>query len=278
MNTLVDGVAQDHIAVRDRGLAYGDGVFRTLRCEQGRLLAWPRHYAKLQADCAALGIVCPEAALLLADLAQLAPASAAVKIIITRGVSARGYACDPSASPTRIVQVAPLPDYPDSLRTEGVQLRLCAWPLSIQPGLAGIKHLNRLDQVMARREWQDASIFDGLMCNARGELVEGVMTNLYLLQGNALYTHPLADCGVAGAMRGLVLELAAGMGVQICQQAFGADRLAQVDALLLSNSLAGVLPVRQCGAQSWHNFDLAQQLHAALLEQARKESIPCCPV
>lgn len=275
MSTLVNGQPGDLIAVSDRGLAYGDGVFRTLKCEAGRLLAWPRHYAKLAADCAVLGIDCPSEAVFRADIAQLAPETAAIKLIVTRGLSARGYRCNPAAAVTRIVQTGPLPDYPASLHTAGVATRFCDWPLAIQPGLAGVKHLNRLDQVMARREWSDPSIFEGLMGNARGELVEGVMSNLYLLRGNCLCTHPLADCGVAGVMRDLVLAAAAAQGLQVQQAAFTRVDLLAADALFLSNSLAGVVPIAQCGGQRWHNFSIAQQLHAAIAQLALDESLSC---
>ncbi|PHV12563.1 aminodeoxychorismate lyase [Chitinimonas sp. BJB300] len=275
MNTLVNGQAGDYIAVRDRGFAYGDGVFRTLKCDAGRLLAWPRHYAKLAADCVALGIRCPAESILLADLAQLAPENAAVKLTISRGLSARGYACDPNANPTRIVQIGVLPTYPADLHTVGVHVRLCDWLLSIQAGLAGVKHLNRLDQVMARREWDDTVIFDGLMSNARAEVVEGVMTNLYLLKDGILYTHPLADCGVAGVMRDLVLEASVTLRIPTLQQPFTVEALALADAVLLSNSLAGVVPVAQCGTHQWHNFTTAQRLHAAVVNQSILESTLC---
>ena len=275
MTTLVNGQAGEYIAVRDRGFAYGDGVFRTIKCAAGRLLAWPRHYAKLAADCAILGIACPPESILLADLAQLAPEEATIKITVSRGPSARGYVCEPDAMPTRIVQLGPLPNYPADLHTLGVTVRLCDWLLSIQAGLAGVKHLNRLDQVMARREWADPTIFDGLMCNARGELVEGVMTNLYFIKDNVLYTHPLTDCGVAGVMRNLVLEVCESLGIKTVQQPFTVEAMLAADVVLLSNSLAGVVPIAQCGTNQWHNFGTVQRLHAAVVNQSMMESTLC---
>lgn len=259
----------------DRGLAYGDGVFRTIRCEGGRLQAWPRHYAKLQADCAALGLACPAEADWLADLAQLAPVDAAVKLTVTRGHSSRGYAIDPAAPVTRICQAGPLPPYAATLRERGVAVRLCGTLLGIQPALAGVKHLNRLEQVLARREWSDPTIFDGLMCNPRGELVEGVMTNLFIVEGDSLLTHPLIDCGVAGVMRGLLLEAAAMLGLRQELTSFDTSRLLAADAVLLSNSLAGIVPVASLAGRLWQDFGLAQQLHTAVVLQSFKESQPC---
>lgn len=275
MNCLIDGQPGDRISVRDRGLAYGDGVFRTLACEAGRLLAWSRHYRKLAADCAALGLDCPSEACLLDDLARLAPQTATVKIIVTRGAAARGYACDPQAASTRIVQTAPPPAYPASWQLQGVEVGLCTWPLSIQPGLAGIKHLNRLDQVMARREWTDGARFDGLMCNPRGELVEGVISNLFVLIDGRLHTHPLLDCGVAGVARSIVLELAARLTLDVVLVPLHAADLSRAEAVLLSNSLAGILPVARCGQLHWQDFALARQLNAHYRDLILQESHPC---
>lgn len=275
---LINGEIDAVISPRDRGLAYGDGVFRTLRCQAGRVLAWPRQYARLQADCDRLGMVCPDEALWLADLARLAPWDASIKLIVTRGVAARGYACAPDAPPTRLVLVGPLPAYPEALYRNGVAIRLCDWLLPIQPGSAGVKHLNRLDQVMARREWSDPAIFEGLMRNARGELVEGVMSNLYLLQDGCLLTHPLTDCGVAGVMREMVLQLATELGLPTVLRSFDADVMLGAEAVLLSNSLAGVVPVGRCGQRLWQDFSLAAQLNRRINSLCLEESRLCLPV
>lgn len=274
-NWLIDGRPDAMVAPQDRGLAYGDGVFRTLRCEAGRLWFWPRHYAKLAADCAALGIACPAESVLLADIAKLAPRDAVVKITITRGLAQRGYACDPAAPVTRIVQASPLPAYADTLFTGGTTVRLCDWPLSIQPGLAGIKHLNRLDQVMARREWADPAIFDGLMRNARGEVVEGVISNLFAIQGDTLRTHPLADCGVAGVAREAVLGLAPRLGWRIELSPLALADIEVADEVFLCNSLAGIVPVGRLGGRAWTAFPHTHRLSAAWRALAQEEAIVC---
>jgi len=275
MSTLVNGQACEAVSARDRGLAYGDGVFRTIRCEGSRLLSWVRHYAKLQADCAALGIACPTEVVLLRDIGELAPQDHVVKITVTRGEAARGYAVDAMASPTRIVQLAPLPHYDATLFEQGAALHVCDWPLALQPRLAGVKHLNRLDQVMARREWSDASIFDGLMLNARGEVVEGVICNLFMLNGLALTTHPLDDCGVAGVTRAAVLDLAALLGWCVALRPFTMAELLRADGNFLTNSLAGVVPVGRIGATTWPNLPLVDSLRTQWKKLAESESVAC---
>ncbi|GAB3248179.1 aminotransferase class IV [Chitinimonas naiadis] len=274
-HVLVNGLGLDTVSVTDRGLAYGDGVFRTLKAVDGRLLAWPRHYAKLAADCSVLGLSCPAEAAWLNDIARLGAADAVIKLTVTRGPGRRGYACDPAAPVTRIVQSGPLPAYGDTLRAQGVAVRLCDSLLGIQPALAGVKHLNRLEQVLARREWDDPALFDGLMFNSRDEVVEGVMSNLFIVEGQRLLTHPLTDCGVAGVMRSLLLEVAEQAGLRQELTSFGRERLLAADAVLLSNSLAGVVPVATLGARRWQDFSLARQLHAAIDSISRKESHPC---
>ena len=134
--TLIDGIPSDAVPANDRGLLYGDGVFRTLKRASGLSLCWSRQYAKLAADCAALGLRCPDAATLAAELEQLPPDCVA-KIIVTRGTGARGYVVAADAVPTRIVTASALPAYPHSHYADGVKVHLCSLRLSSQPRLAG---------------------------------------------------------------------------------------------------------------------------------------------
>ena len=143
---LVNGVECDAISADDRGLAYGDGVFRTFTLRAGKPVLWRLHYAKLAADCGALRIACPAAAAFERDLSLLAAPhpDCVVKIIVPRGSGPRGYAIPAAASPRRIVSAAPLPDYPRSYCDLGVRVCVCRTQLAEQPALAGVKHLNRL--------------------------------------------------------------------------------------------------------------------------------------
>ena len=274
--SLVDGEWADVVSVRDRGLAYGDGVFRTLACRGGKLEAWPRHMAKLAQDCSRLGLTCPDETTWLADIAKLAPTDAVIKLMVTRGAAQRGYATDPAVPVCRISLVSPLPPYADPHAVPELQLRMCQWPLSLQPGLAGVKHLNRLDQVMARREWQDAAIFDGLMCNARGEVVEGVISNLFIHDGATWLTHPLHDCGVAGVARELVLDVLAATGTPVAQAAFTPYAVYAADAVCVCNSLLGVAQVRQIGEHRWKPVSAASTLREAWRRQVEKEAVAWC--
>ena len=180
---LINGSFDATISPFDRGFAYGDGVFRTMKMVGGLPDNWPLHYQKLVADCAAINIVCPSAELLMSDLQQLfSPMDLSenqltiAKIIITRGAGNRGYTPPAITAPMRVVTQSAMPQYPDIRFSEGVSLTVCETRLASQAKLAGIKHLNRLENVLARMEWTDAhmanGIADGIMLDSLDNVIE----------------------------------------------------------------------------------------------------------
>lgn len=249
----VNGAAVPHINVTDRGFMYGDGVFRTLRVQDGKALCWPRHYRRLSEDCAALNIVCPDEALLREDLSAACggQGDGVAKIVITRGESGRGYAPPLEARPSRVVLMSPLPVYPPEYATAGIKARWCDVRLAEQPRLAGIKHLNRLENVLARMEWQDPAVAEGLLLDGHGRVVEGTMSNVFVCHNGVLATPGLSRCGVAGVTRDRVLEWAAGQGVVAVVRDMVADDVLSADEVFLCNSVAGIWPVRELGERRW---------------------------
>ncbi len=250
---LVNGVESDAISVRDRGLAYGDGVFRTFTLRGGKPLSWQRQHAKLTTDCKALHIVCPAAQIFERDLALIAARQpdCVVKIIVTRGSSPRGYGIPAEATQTRIVSAGPLPDYPQRYYDRGVRVHMCRVRLAAQPALAGIKHLNRLENVLARSEWNDPEIAEGLLCDADGNVICGTMTNLFLVKDGALLTPDLARCGVAGVQRERVLELAQANKIPTRIASVSIDELLAAAELFLVNSVIGVWPIAALDRKTW---------------------------
>jgi 4-amino-4-deoxychorismate lyase len=250
---LVNGVESDAISVRDRGLMYGDGVFRTFKLRGGKPLGWRRQYAKLAADCEALRIVCPAAFVFERDLAAIAARcpDCVVKIVVTRGGGPRGYAMPADASPQRIVCASPSPEYPQRYYEIGVRVHLCRMRLASQPALAGIKHLNRLENVLARSEWSDPEVAEGLMCDADDNVVCGTMSNLFLVNGGALATPDLARCGVAGVQRERVMELARINNIPIRVASVSIDELLVADELFLVNSVIGVWRIAALDRRTW---------------------------
>ena len=134
--TLVNGHPAETVDALDRGLAYGDGVFRTLRTQAGQPLWWRDHYAKLTADSTALGLACPSEAELRAEVCRAAEAEGVAKIILTRGVGARGYAAAADPSCTRIVMASPLPPHARPDAPVDIRARWCTLRLARQPRLA----------------------------------------------------------------------------------------------------------------------------------------------
>ncbi len=263
---LVNGAAADTVAVTDRGLLYGDGVFETLAVIDGAPQLWTRHIARLQEGCARLGIAPVDAALFAGEAQQLCRNAerAVLKIIVTRGSGGRGYRPDASSRPTRILQRFPWPDYPHGCATEGVAVRLCRLRMGHNPQLAGIKHLNRLEQVLARGEWDDPDIREGLLQDQQGRLIEGTMSNVCLVQDRRLLMPELARCGVAGVIRALLLELAEAQGIATAVRDIEVSELATADEVLLCNSLIGIWPVTRIDARLYPAGKLTRQLQGLL--------------
>jgi 4-amino-4-deoxychorismate lyase len=244
---LINGAPGNTINAEDRGLAYGDGVFRTLRLQAGRPVCWQRQFAKLQHDCNALKIPCPSALVLSSELQQLGKTQpdGIGKIIITRGVSTRGYAPSAQSEPTRIVSVTPITAYPADYAKQGVRVHVCKVRLGHQFLLAGIKHLNRLENVLAAMEWQDQDVPEGLLGDISGFVISGTRSNLFMLRGNILYTPSLTRCGVAGMQRDRVMDWAKQHGVACKVADFRIEELVQADEIFLVNSVFGLWPVRE---------------------------------
>ncbi len=259
---LVNGKPGNLISIRDRGLLYGDGVFRTLRASNGHALHWPLHYKKLQHDCTALGIACPDFELLSAELNDLLAQhpDGVVKLIVTRGEGTRGYAPSMQSMPARIWDASPIPDYPADWARYGIKARLCQLRLSQQPRLAGIKHLNRLENVLAAAEWDDAGIAEGVLLDASGNVIEGTRSNLFMVRNGALLTPDLSRCGVAGVQRERVMEWAAIHKVSCRVRQFQLDELLTADEVFLVNSIIGLWPVRELQNRTWSHHPIAMQV------------------
>lgn len=266
---LINGLTADRISALDRGLAYGDGLYRTIELIDGKPRLWHWQWQRLVADAERLFLPLPDEALLLAELAQVAQdmARAVGKITLTRGIGQRGYAIPKESTPTRIVSASPWGGYSAERLEQGINLRLCKLRLARQPLLAGIKHLNRLENVLARSEWDDPDIHEGLLLDQDGALIEATMSNVFLLQQDRLVTPRLDQAGVSGALRAWMFERAPSLGLKVEEAELELGDLIAADAVLLTNSLIGVWPVaRLVGpvVHEWHDFSVAQRLAGEL--------------
>ena len=268
---LINGSFDQAISVFDRGFSYGDGVFRTMKIHNGLPASWPFHYQKLVADCAAIGIVCPSAELLMGDLQKLfekelfsEDLTQVAKIIITRGEGERGYAPPTITVPTRAVIKSKLPHYAESNYDKGVQLHVCDIRLAAQPKLAGIKHLNRLENVLARMEWREDAIFDGLLLDQSGNVIECTMSNIFVRSGSELATPDLSLCGVSGITRQRILGLGGVLGLNVVVQTLTLEQLLQADEVIICNSLFSVFQVTKINNRTWPQQNLAVKIRAVV--------------
>lgn len=240
----IDGGADD-VLIAGRGFAYGDGVFETMRAHGGTVAWWPGHRARLALGAARLRIPMPPAERM-ADALQTFAAThrdAVVKLIITRGSGGRGYSPALDAPPLwALIAFAPPPPPPAS----GLVLRWCETRLARQPLLAGIKHCNRLEQILARAEWQDPAIHEGLMLDTEGDVIAATAANLFVLREGRWWTPPVDLCGIAGVCRSWALRaFAAG------ERRLRREDVESADALVLCNAVRGILPVARLGAREW---------------------------
>jgi 4-amino-4-deoxychorismate lyase len=251
MSVLVNGKAGGHVDPADRGLMYGDGLFETIAVRDGgpRFLDW--HFERLEAGARRLGMPVPEAGLVREEIASVAPSGrAVVKLVLTRGVGARGYAPPAQVAPTRIVTAAPWPSWPARSWQEGIRVGWCRTRLGRNPALAGLKHLNRLEQVLARAEWDDEELEEGLMRDDRDCAISGTQANLFARIAGSWVTPRLDQCGVAGIMRRAFRQWAAEHGIQVTERDLPATELASATALALTNALIGAWPVRDLAGKS----------------------------
>ncbi|MHA6203215.1 aminodeoxychorismate lyase [Dyella soli] len=239
---LVDGTRADAVSVFDRGLAYGDGLFETIRLVDGHAPLWTRHMQRLQEGCQRLRLAMPDPALLLREVAVVADdlAQAVVRITLTRGTGPRGYAPPPTPRPTRIVAAFEAPGMRGDAYVQGIRVRWCDTRLARQPLLAGIKHLNRLEQVLARAEWNDPAVVEGLLCDTAGQVISATMANVFAVIDGELVTPAVDECGVAGVGRAEVLASWPGAKVLPLSR----ETMAGAAEIFLSSSVRGILPVQ----------------------------------
>lgn len=265
---LINGQAGDHVSAFDRGLQYGDGLFETIAVRDGAPLLFDHHLRRLAEGCRRLRMPAPDPALLAREAASLCDGAtrAVLKLIVTRGPGRRGYriATDEPPAPTRIVMLLPAPAMAAEDYRQGIALRLCQTRLGANPALAGLKHLNRLEQVLARAEWDDPEIREGLMMDREGAVIEGTMSNLFIVSAGKLRTPALGDCGVAGILRARVLETAAAHGITATEGRLLPGDVEAADEAFVCNSLIGVVPVCRFERTELAVGPLTRRLMAAL--------------
>ncbi len=265
--TLVNGEPAASVSTHDRGFQYGDGVFETIAVFRGKPLLWDRHMQRLARAAHRLAIVPPSLELLQTETSQLCVGAerAVLKIVLTRGIGGRGYAIHGVGTTTRVLYLSPWPDYPATFARDGVAVTVCETTLAHNRRLAGIKHLNRLEQVLARMEWR-TEFAEGLMQDEDGNVIEGTMTNVFVVTDGMLRTPSLSSCGVEGIMRGIVIDAAKRLGIPHVVTDLTIDDLEAAQELFLTNSLIGVWPIKQLRDREYTNGPITRALQQAICE------------
>lgn len=265
-NVLINGVAPADpahaLSANDRGMSYGDGLFETALVQEGQVRFLDAHLSRLLTDCRRLGIAPPDRDQLLAEIRSVADgaARAVLKITITRGIGGRGYRPGAGLESTRIVALHPAPE----ISADSIAVRWCSTPLGRNSKLAGMKHLNRLEQVLAQMEWNDPAIAEGLMLDTEGELVCGTSSNVFVVREGVLTTPDLRFCGVAGVMRAKVLEAAAQLGVASSEEPLWPHDMETATEVFVTNAVRGVRSVHALDSLHWDSTAIAQKVRGVL--------------
>jgi 4-amino-4-deoxychorismate lyase len=266
INGQLPGDLNRALALNDRGFHYGDGLFETALLIDGKVRFLAAHLDRLLHGCQVLGIHVPSRSVLEEEVARVTHElrSGVLKIIVTRGIGQRGYRPDVEHSATRVVVL-----YPDSIdRTQPeirrIRLRWCETRAGRNARLAGLKHLNRLESVLAQSEWQDPAIEEGLMLDTEGEVVCGTATNLFALREGVLVTPDLRFCGVRGVMRSQVLRAADQLGLPAEEAPLWPQDLEAASEVFVTNAVHGIRSVFALGDLHWDASTTAQQLAKAL--------------
>lgn len=272
VNSLINGIAADHLNINDRSIHYGDGLFETILCNDNKLYYWQQHFQRLQTSAEQLKIACPPEQVFLDDITKLLAdddslPACVIKIIVSRGTGERGYKFSKNTSANRLVMLSSLDAGHSSVLSRKLlqgELFICRQQVSINEDLAGLKHLNRLENVMARNEW-DAGYIDGLMLNANRHVIEGSMSNLFAITGNQLFTPDLKLSGVNGIMREMIIDLARKNNIKTTVTNLTIDEISMMDELFISNSLLGMKSVTKLGDSLYKGQQVSDMIFSELL-------------
>jgi 4-amino-4-deoxychorismate lyase len=251
----------------DRGLHFGDGLFETIVCKTGKPRFLSLHLERLSLGCARLSINLGDVEPVRREVQQLAASSgdAVIKVIVTRGAAvARGYGWSGAEVATLLVLRYPLPAENVSATREGIRVRIAKLRYGENEALAGMKHLNRLEQVLARSEASAEDAAELLVFSSSGKLISGTMSNVFLAREGRLLTPQLNRCGVAGVMRRVVLREAAAEGFAVEETELTAEDLAKADEVFVTNARIGLWPVKTLDSREIGVGALTRRLQARL--------------
>jgi len=266
---LVNGEISTLVTATNRGLNFGDGLFETLVVHHGRPRRWQGHMDRLGIGCERLGLSMPPQSILLREVQTVSAglSNAVVKIIICRGGPSKGYMPPENLPGERIVMAERFPDGIAKMARKGVRTIICELRLALQPALGGMKHLNRLEQVLASAELREKDAREGILLDREGHVTCAVGANIFLVMEDRLLTPRLDLCGVRGVVRGHIL---AGFGARCEQRRVTLDMLLEADEVLICNTVRGIVPVTAVDDREYDIGPVTRELQNWLAEGARR--------
>jgi len=263
---LINGIASEYVSVTDRGLHYGDGVFETIACVGNSAVFIQQHLNRMENGARKLNIPFPDRQLFLDDINCLlrgSDSNSIIKLILTRGRGKRGYRYEKTQIPTRICMLSAWPDYVAHWREHGIATRFCQTQVSVNPQLAGIKSLNRLDSVLASSELGPA-FNEGFLSDIDGNVIEGSMSNIFIVSNATLVTPDLSRCGVNGIMREQIIDIAQNNSIKVETRNITRDELLESREIFISNSVIGACVVKQLEKQSYNTDTMTRTINKIL--------------
>ncbi len=276
---FVNGKRRSEISIYDRGLAYGDGVFETIAVTSGQPEFLSLHLNRLVAGCKKLSIDCDVTSLqseIKHAISESVYSNAVLKVIVTRAATGRGYKPGIRLGSERYVMLSDnLPDY-SKQQQEGIKLFLCDTRLAMASEIAGLKHLAKLENVMASAECQQQRCVEGLMLDAYGNVVEGTMSNVFIVHDQHLVTPSLEDCGVAGIIRDVILgKCAEKLDLKKTIKKIKLQDLYKSDEIFICNSLMGIVPVTSVGCHLKSVGKITRSLQKVLSDFRQQDEAKC---
>ena len=272
-----NGEPVEHVVASDRGFQYGDGLFETIAIRNGQARLWQFHIDRLSKGCDVLRIKMPSEAELSSGLehalrqSHTLTAYCVAKIIVSAGTGVRGYGRVMADSPTVLFGVFPAYPPPAESYHEGLVIALCETRLASDSPIAGLKTLNRLEQVLARSEFTNTGEFEGVTMDADANIICGTMSNVFFVTDNVISTPSLERCGVEGVMRRHIIASLKEQGIDTLVQPLRLSKLKSVDEIFLSNSQFGVMPVRSCADMRWSVGNTTRKVMSILAEKGITE-------
>ncbi|ALP39693.1 aminodeoxychorismate lyase [Aeromonas schubertii] len=265
--SLINGRKLDHVEISDRGLAYGDGHFTTMKVVDGHVERWEAHLTRLQKGCLRLGITEPDWSALTVSLQrEIAGIElGCAKVMVTRGSGGRGYSPAGCHDTRWILTLSPFPDHYPNWQQQGIEVVVCRQRVGDQPMLAGLKTLNRLEQVLLRQELNDANAVEGVVLNTRNVLVAGVSANLFWRRDKTVFTPALSHGGIDGVMRRSVMGMLKEMSIELRTVEAPLESLWHAEEVWLTNALMGVVPVTRVAQKSYSIGAVVRYLQERLL-------------